>query len=153
MARQFERERVGRSLVHERELAVARRQARARELEAQRAQIARVLNRARALLPEIGASSAYAGVVPLHLDEALSFLQGLQPRVRCQADFAPLLQGAIDRHEGSRLVIDDSIGPGFVAEAGDDSVVVDDTLFARLARAEAVLTMALGRKLVDDAHR
>jgi vacuolar-type H+-ATPase subunit E/Vma4 len=50
-------------------------------------------------------------------------------------------------------VIDDSIGPGFVAEAGDDSVVVDDTLFARLARAEAVLTMALGRKLVDDAHR
>jgi vacuolar-type H+-ATPase subunit E/Vma4 len=150
VSRQFERERAERYLAQQRELAIARRQARARELEAQRAQIARVLNRARTLLREIGASPAYAAAVPRHLDEALSFLEGSQPRVRCRAAFAPLLQAAIDRHDGSQLAIDESIGPGFVAEAGDGSVVVENTLPARLARAEIRLTMALARKLADD---
>jgi vacuolar-type H+-ATPase subunit E/Vma4 len=152
VSRQFERERAERYLVQQRELVIARRQARARELEAQHVQIARGLNRARTLLPEIGASPAYAGAVPSHLEEALSFLHGLQPRVRCQAAFVPLLQGAIDRHDGSQLVIDESTGAGFVAEAGDGSVVVDDTLPVRLARAETRLTMALARKLADGTH-
>jgi vacuolar-type H+-ATPase subunit E/Vma4 len=152
MARQFDRERAERDRVHQRELAMARRQARANELEARRAQIARVLKRARTLLLEIAASPAYVGAVASHVEEALSFLEGLQPRVRCQAAFAPLLQEPIARHEGAQLVIDESIGPGFVAEAADGSVVVDDTLAERLARAETRLTMALARKLADDGH-
>lgn len=149
MSRQFARDRDERYLVQQRELTMARRQARAGELAAQHVQIGRVLNRARTLLPEIGASPAYAGAVPSHLHEALSFLHGLQPRVRCQAAFAAILHAAIDRHEGAQLVIDESIGPGFVVEAADGSVVVDDTLAAALARAESRLTMALARKFAD----
>ena len=152
MSHQFERERGERHLVQQRELAMARRQARAGELEAQHAQIGRVLNRARMLLSEIGSSPAYAAAVSSHLHEALSFLHGLQPRVRCQAAFAAVLHAAIDRHEGAQLVIDESIAPGFVAEAADGSVVVDETLPMRLARATTRLTMALARKLADDSH-
>ena len=149
MARQFDRERAERHLVRQRELAIAWRQARTRELEAQRVQIARVLNRARTYLAAIATSPAYAAAVPTHVDEALSFLHGLQPRVRCQLAFAAVLQAAVNRHEGSQLVIDESTLPGFVAEAGDGSVVVDNTLAARLARAETRLTIELARKLAD----
>ena len=152
MSRQFARERDERDLVQQRELTMARRHSRAGELEAQHALIGRVLNRARTLLPEIGASPAYAGAVPSHLHEALSFLHGLHPRIRCQAAFAAILHAAIDRHEGAQLLIDESIGPGFVAEAADGSVVVDCTLAARFARAHSRFTMALARKLADDGR-
>jgi vacuolar-type H+-ATPase subunit E/Vma4 len=60
-----------------------------------------------------------------------------------------VLQPAIDCHVGAQLLIDDSIGPGFVAEAADGSVLVDSTITARLARAEPRLTIALARKLTD----
>lgn len=150
MSRQFARERDERFVVQQRELTMARRQARGGEIEAQHAVIGRVLERARTLLPEIGASPAYAAVVPAHLHEALSFLQGLQPRVRCQAGFVAILHAAIDAHDGAQLVVDESVPPGFVAQAADGSVVVDDTLAARFARGKSRLTMALARKLADD---
>jgi len=44
-------------------------------------------------------------------------------------------------------VIDESVGPGVVAEAGDGSVTVDNTLATRLARAEARLAIELLREL------
>src|SRR5512138_84067 len=69
MAHQFEPERAERHFGQQRELAVAWRQARTRELEAQRLQIARVLNRARTFLAAIATSPAYAAAVPTHLDE------------------------------------------------------------------------------------
>lgn len=150
-ARHFERERAGRQALLQRELALARRQARARELEACHAQLARILNRARALVPEIAGSTPYVDALPLHLEEALSFLEGLRPRVRCQAAFAPLLQATLARHDGAELVIDDSTGAGVAVEAADGSVVVDNTLAARLARAETRLAIELLRKL-GDAH-
>lgn len=152
MSHQLQRGRAERWRVQQRELAIARRQTRARTLEGLHAQIARVLTRARSLLPECGASPTYACVLPSHLDEALSFLEGLQPRVRCQGAVVALLQAGIARHDGSQLVIDESIGPGVMAEARDGSVVVDNTLAARLARAEGRLTQVLARRLDDERH-
>ena len=148
-ARHLEHERAERGIVYQRELAQARRHARARELEARHAQLSRILERARRLVPEVGASPAYAEALPAHLDEALSFLEGLQPRVRCQPAFAPIVQAAIARHGGAELVIDPSVGPGAVAEATDGSVVVDATLATRLARAEGRLAVELLRQLGD----
>ena len=152
VALQYEQERTERERVRQRELAMARRRARARELEAERLHIGRILNRAHAVVPEIAASPAYLGALAAQLQEALSFLDGLQPRVRCQAAFAPLLQAGIERHAGAKLAIDASVGPGFVAEAADGSVIVDGTLATRLARAETRLAMMLARKLIDDGH-
>jgi vacuolar-type H+-ATPase subunit E/Vma4 len=151
-ARLLERERSERQIVRQRELTLARRQARERELEALRAQVSRIFERARALLPEIAASASYRDALPSHLEEALSYLDGLRPRVRCQAVFAPMLRAAIERREGVELVVDESVGPGVVAEAADGSVVVNNTLAGRLARAQAWLAIELSVKLGDGRH-
>jgi vacuolar-type H+-ATPase subunit E/Vma4 len=151
-ARHLHRERTERQIVQQRELAQARQRARARELAARRAQITRILERARAIVPEVAASAPYLDALPSHLEEALAFLEGLQPRARCQAAFVSVLQTTIARHAGAELVIDESVGPGVVVEARDGSVVVDNTLAARLARMEASLAIELSRKL-DDASQ
>lgn len=148
-AHYLDSQRAGRRTVQQRELALARRQARGRVLEARRAQIARILDLARSLVPDVATATAYVEVLPAHLAEALSFLEGLRPRVRCQAAVGAVLQDTIDRHPGAALVIDESVGPGIVAEAADGSVIVDNTLVARLARAEPRLAIQLLRKLAD----
>ncbi len=145
-ARQLEHGRSERHIGRERERATARRQARAGELEALHAQIRRVLTRARALVPEAAASASYLAAVPSHLEQALLFVEGLHVRVRCQSAFAPLVAPMLDRC-GIPLVLDEHVGPGVVVEAADGSVVVDNTLTARLARAESRLTIELARKL------
>jgi vacuolar-type H+-ATPase subunit E/Vma4 len=149
MRRHLEREHAGRRATQDRELAAARRHTRGRELEAQHALLARVVARARSLLPETAESPAYRAVLPRHLDEALSFLQGLHPQVRCQAAFVPVLESAIVEREGARIVIDESVGPGIVAESGDGSVIVDNTLTARLRRVETDLATELARRLSE----
>jgi vacuolar-type H+-ATPase subunit E/Vma4 len=149
-ARHLEQESANRRAVHAHALAAARRQARARELEAEHAQIARILQRARELLPAVAASSTYRDALPAHLGDALSFLEGLPARVRCPASLAPLLQAAV-RHAQVEVVIDEQIGPGLIAEASGGAIVVDNTLAARLAQAETRLTIELSRAL-RDAH-
>jgi vacuolar-type H+-ATPase subunit E/Vma4 len=144
-AHHLDRERAERRVVEQRELALARREARGRELAARRAQLARILERARALVPEAASWPAYAAALPSHLDEALSFLEGLHPRVRCQAEAARQLEAALGRHADATLTVDESVGPGIVAETA--SVIVDNTLAARLARAEIDLAVELSRKL------
>jgi vacuolar-type H+-ATPase subunit E/Vma4 len=149
-ARQLEHGRAERQIGRERERATARRQARARELEALHTQIRRVLSRARALIPEAAASAPYLAALPSHLEQAFLFVEGVHTRARCQAAFAPLVTPIATRY-GAQLVLDESIGPGVVVEAADGSVVVDDTLAGRLARAESRLTIDLARKLRESA--
>jgi vacuolar-type H+-ATPase subunit E/Vma4 len=144
--RHLEREHAERQVVQERDLGIARRNARTRELEARRTQIARILNRARALVPEMAATTAYVDALPSHLAEALPFLAGLQPRVRCHAAYADTLQPTIERCD-AELVIDETVGPGVVVEARDGSVIIDNTLATRLTRSETRLTIELSQKL------
>lgn len=148
-AGRLERGRVERQPAGQRALAQARQQARARELEARYAQIARILAHARALIPDVARSDRYADALPQHIDEALSFLDGLTPSVRCHPRFAPIVQSAISKHPGTTILTDDTLGPGIVAEAADGSVSVDNTLAARLDRARLRLTIELGRTLDD----
>jgi vacuolar-type H+-ATPase subunit E/Vma4 len=61
------------------------------------------------------------------------------------------LEPAIVQHDGARLVIDESIGPGIIAESADGSVTVDNTLAARLRRGEAELAIELARRLREPA--
>jgi vacuolar-type H+-ATPase subunit E/Vma4 len=145
-SRQLEHARAERRIGRERERATARRQARAGELEALHTQIRRVLTRARELVPAAAASAPYAAVVPRHLEQALLFVEGVPARTRCQAAFASLVAPIVTRY-GAQLVLDENVGPGVVVEAADGSVVVDNTLTSRLARAESRLTIDLARKL------
>ena len=148
-ANRLEHGRVERRPAGQRALAEARQRARARELEARQAQIARILARSRALIPEVAQSPLYMSTLPAHVREALSFLDGLQPRVRCHTALVPVVQAAIGEHPGATVLIDETVGPGIVAEAADGSVTVDNTLAARLAGAGMRLRTELGRKLDD----
>lgn len=147
-ARELEHGRAERHIGLERERAFARRRARAGELEAFHSQIRRILTRARALVPEVAASPRYVAALPSHLEQALSFVEGLRPRVRCQPACAPVLEPIAARY-GVELVVDNTVGPGVFVEAGDGSVVVDNTLAARLARGERHLIIELSRRLRD----
>jgi vacuolar-type H+-ATPase subunit E/Vma4 len=135
-----------RRLAFQRELSSARRQARARELHARHAQLERILSRARALIPEIAASSEYQRALPVHLDEALAYLERLPSLVRCPATSADVLRPIVARHAGIELVVDDTVGAGVIAESIDGSVSVDNTLAARLARIADRLTVDLARE-------
>jgi vacuolar-type H+-ATPase subunit E/Vma4 len=148
-AERLERQRMERAANRDGDLARTRRAARGEELKARYALLARVLDRARALAPETGASESYQRVLPSHLEEALSYVQGLRPRVRCQANAASVLRPVAARHDGAEIVIDETIGPGVVVEAADGSVVVDNTLAARLARIEPKLAVELLAELSD----
>jgi vacuolar-type H+-ATPase subunit E/Vma4 len=137
------RHRAERELAHRRDLARTRRRAHARELEAQRALIDRILDRARAHLQDDAGSPRHQAALSTHLAEALSYLEGLRARVRCSALQAALLRPLVARHPDVELIIDDSVGSGLVAEAADGSVVVDNTLAARLCRIERRLAIEL----------
>lgn len=147
--RHLEHERVRRATRHQRELVRARREGRARELEAHHAQLARILERARGLVVEVSETAAYRDALKGHVEEALSYLQGLRPRVRCRAAFAPLIHPIVAGCDGAELVIDEGVGPGVVAEAANGSVVIDNTLAARFARIEGQLAIELARRLVE----
>jgi vacuolar-type H+-ATPase subunit E/Vma4 len=148
-AERLEGQRIERAANRDRDLARTRRDARAEELRARHALLARILDRARALAPETGASESYQRVLPSHLEEALSYVRGLRPRVRCQSAVASVLRPVAAQHDGAEIVIDDAVGPGVVVEAADGSVVVDNTLAARLARIEPKLAVELLAELSD----
>ena len=147
VAAELDRRRAARTVDRERALALARRNARAAELAEQHAFIARVLERARQLTIDAGANAEYLRALPLHLDEALSYVQGLQLRVRCQARTRDALSATLARTERVAVVLDESVGPGLVVEAADGSVIVDNTLKARLTRIEPALAVALLKEL------
>lgn len=129
------------------ELAEARRMARARELDARHTVLARVMDRARGLLPEAARSEEYRRALPTHLADALSYLEGVPCRVRCPPSCEPVLRALAVQHDGVSLEVDESVGPGFVAEALDGSVVIDNTLAARLARMQSQLAVELLREV------
>jgi len=137
------RHRAERQLAHRRDLSRTRRRAHARELEAQHALLDRILGRARDHLQDHAGSPRYQAALSTHLAEALSYLEGLPARVRCNASQAALLRPLVARHSDVELTIDDSVGSGLVAEAADGSVVVDNTLAARLRRIERRLAVEL----------
>lgn len=126
----------------QRELSLARRRARADELVARRALMTRVFERARSLAAGAAVAPRHQDAVAGEFEEVLSYLEGLDVRVRCPAGTASLLQEVAARC-GVVVEIDAAIGPGFVAEAVDGSVIIDHTLAARLARLEGQLAIDL----------
>ncbi|MFZ5439951.1 MAG: V-type ATP synthase subunit E [Myxococcota bacterium] len=135
--------RAARRLRFEQALADARQRARADRLRAEHALLARVFERARVELATVARTPAYAAALEGHLAEALEYLQGQRVVVRCAPEFAARLAPALDARGDAALVEDAALGPGVVVTAADDSVVIDQTLAARLARLEPQLGVEL----------
>ncbi|MFO0597983.1 MAG: V-type ATP synthase subunit E [Myxococcaceae bacterium] len=127
----------------ERELGAARQRARSDRLRAQHALLARVFSRAAALIEEVGTSDGYAAGLGAHLALALRYFEGAPAVVRCRPDLAGALRGALAAHPAVELAPDPALPPGFKVCAGDDRVVVDETLPARLVRLAPWLSVRL----------
>jgi vacuolar-type H+-ATPase subunit E/Vma4 len=133
-------------------LASARSKARARTLAALHAQVSHILARAHQMLDEIETVSAYAAALPAHVEDALSFVEGVPARIRCTRRLAAAVGAVVDRRPGTTIVEDDAVGPGVVVETADGGVIVDNTLRARLTQLEPELASVLAQKLSDGRH-
>lgn len=127
----------------EQELADARQRARADRVRAEHTLLSRIFTRARALVPEVGRGPDFAAALRRHLAEALHYVEGVRVVVRCAPEVAPVLVPVLTQRGDAALVEDATLGPGLVVTAADDSVVVDQTLAARLARLEPRLGVEL----------
>jgi vacuolar-type H+-ATPase subunit E/Vma4 len=151
-ARFVDEERRQRALAHARLLSQARRAARARELEVIHIVVHRVLDRARELADEVAGSIEHTDVLAAYAEEALSFLEGVRCRLRCPPWLASTMQAVVARHPNATLVADEAMGAGVIAEAEDESVLVDNTLHARLNRLAPELASEIAQRLHDDGH-
>lgn len=133
----------------ERRVAGARAEARARFLEARGHALARVHDRAAALLA--GAPAArYASLARPLAREALDCLEGGAAELECPADAAAVLADAAAGRVGV-AVRATGRAAGVLARSADGRVEVDNTLPALLARRRGELMIKLAARLEGDA--
>ena len=112
--------------------------------------VARVLERARALLPDAGQKEAYLSTLSSELMEALQFVDGEGAVVRCSAALAPAVrEGLRDRPE-VKVETEADVGTGFVVVGAEGSVVVDGRLETRIDRLASVLAIEIHTRLQEE---
>ncbi len=111
--------------------------------------VARVLDRARALLPEAAQNETYLSTLGSELAGALEFVDGEGAVVRCSADLAAAVrEGLRDRPE-VKVETEAEIGTGFVVVGAGGSVLVDGRLETRIDRLASVLAIEIHARLEE----
>ena len=111
--------------------------------------VTQVLERARALLPEVARNEAYASTLRSELTEALQFVDGESAVVRCSTALAPAVrEGLRDRPE-VKVEPKADVGTGFVVIGAGGSVHVDGRLETRIDRLASVLAIEIHRRLEE----
>jgi len=128
----------------ERAVVEERRRGQAQVLAARQAFLDRVLAMARARFPAALASRAYLQSLPLALERAIGYLGTRQGTIHVSPVLLDRVRGLVS--EGSyRAVADAAVEAGVTVRAADGSVVIDDTLGARLRRQEQAIAIAVLR--------
>ena len=117
----------------------ARADARRSALLARRAVVNRVMDIARAMLPE----AASVDWLRSAAEQALEYLPDGDIVVRCAARDVRLVKQLVAGRKSARVLADGKIGAGVVAETRDGSVRVDGTLDSRLGRLHAEIAIAV----------
>lgn len=115
-------------------LASARRAAREEELLARDRLLARVLARARRLLPGALTRSDFGAALPVQLAEALECLGSRSGTIRCSPQLGERIHELCRQTPGLELAFDPGIGSGFVLHSGDGALVIDATLEQQLTQ-------------------
>ena len=105
--------------------------------------INRVLERARALLPEAAETESYLSALSGELTEALQFVDGDSAVVRCSVDLAPALHDALRGRSEVTVEPEANFGIGFVVVGGGGSVLVDGRLETRIGRLASALAIEI----------
>lgn len=73
--------------------------------------------------------------------EALAYVSGIPVVVRCRTSLAEKVRVAVQHSPDVSVVPDDTVPPGVLVEATDGSVIVDNTVGARLRRMRPSLSI------------
>jgi vacuolar-type H+-ATPase subunit E/Vma4 len=109
----------------------------------------RVLQAAKALLPEAARRTASARALQGELGEALAFVGGEGATVRCSEELASAIREAVRGRPGVTIESHPELGPGFIVVGTGRSVVVDRTLQTRLDRLAPTLAIEIHKRLEE----
>ena len=112
--------------------------------------VTRVLDRARALLPDASQNEAYLSTLSQEVIEALQFVDGEGALVRCSTGLEQAVrEGLRDRPE-VKVEAQSDVGTGFVVVGSEGSVVVDGRLETRIDRLASVLAIEIHTGLQEE---
>jgi V/A-type H+-transporting ATPase subunit E len=107
----------------------------------------KVLERARALLPDASTDERYLASLFAELAEALKFVDDDDATVRCSPALEAAVQKALSDRTRVRVEADDEIGIGFVVVGGSESVRVDGQLETWIDRMASSLAIEIHARL------
>ncbi len=109
----------------------------------------RVLERARALLPEASMDERYLTALGAELSEALTFVDGDDAVVRCSPALEPAVRKALSDRPRVRVEPNEEMGTGFIVVGAGGSVVVDGQLDTRISRSASSLAIEIHARLQE----
>jgi vacuolar-type H+-ATPase subunit E/Vma4 len=118
-------------------------------LLAQTRVVDRVLERARALLPEAAQNEPYLSTLGRELTDALEFVDGEGAVVRCSADLAAAVREELRDRPEVKVETEADVGTGFVVVGAGGSVLVDGRLGTRVDRLASVLAIEIHTRLEE----
>ena len=126
-----------------REIANERHAAMRAVLLARTQVVDRVLERARALLPDASMDERYRTALVAELSEALTFVDGDDAVVRCSTVLEPTVRKAISDRSRIRVEAEKDMGTGFIVVGAGGSVLVDGRLDTRMDRLASSLAIEI----------
>jgi vacuolar-type H+-ATPase subunit E/Vma4 len=134
------------------EMADARRTTRADVLRARAASVERVWDSTRARLSGKAVRERLRSVVASHVREALPYLEDREAIVYCAVDLVKDVRAALKREAVAVPVeADSTVGTGVVIASKDGTVLIDNTLDARMTRLQPRLATELATQLTSTA--
>lgn len=112
----------------------AQRAAAVRVVQARDACLERIFRATEDALARALDSPEYAAAPGALATEALAYFTDVPVVIRCRTSLAGSVRAGTPRSDDVAVVPDDSVPPGVVVEASDGSVIVDNTVEARLRR-------------------
>lgn len=109
----------------------------------------RVIERARALLPEAAETEAYRSTLSGELTAALQFVDGDGTVVRCSTDLAGSVREALRGRPAVTVQPGTDMGTGFIVVGAGESVLVDGRLETRVDRLASALAIHIHARLEE----
>lgn len=128
-------------------LAAARHEAMRVVLLARTRLVQRVLDRAKALLPEALHSEAYASLLSREVEEALEFIDDQSVVIQCPTALEPVVREKLVSSSSATIDTESEPGMGFIAIGRGGDVRVDGTLETRLVRLAPLLAIEIQQRL------
>jgi vacuolar-type H+-ATPase subunit E/Vma4 len=131
----------------EMERARAQRVTAVRVVQSRDACLDRVFNEAASALESALDAPGNAAAPAALATEALAFFSGVPVVVRCRTSLVGRVRAVLHAPGEASVMPDDTLAPGVIVEAVDGSVIVDNTVGARLRRLRPSLSIELMQRI------